>query len=88
MVEMFIKKATLIILNSRIKPGVDNDFSLSAVSSSFRLDQKDNNELDDIFLEDFSEILNLNSYIIEIYVKKKKFKTLIEKWSFQYLYSQ
>lgn len=85
MVEMFIKKATLIILNSRIKPGVDND---SAVSSSFRLDQKDNNELDDIFLEDYSEILNLNIYIIEIYVKKKEFKTLIEKWSFQYLYSQ
>lgn len=95
LIEMAIKKGTLVVLNSRINHMGDIDWSLHAVNSSFLLEQMDNNDLDDIFSEDYSEFLYLNRKemesricTIEIYFKRKEFKALIEKWSFAYAYPQ
>lgn len=86
-IEEFIKKATLVILNSRIQIDKDDD-KTAKVNSSFLLDQRDNDDLDDIFLEDYSELQSyqklLNNYTIEIFFKRKEFSVLMEKWSFQY----
>lgn len=81
-IDQFIKKATLVILNSRI-PNTN-----SKTDSSFQLIETINEDIDDIFLEDYQELLShkhqFNTYTIEIYFKRKEFKVMIEKWSIQY----
>lgn len=81
-IEDFIRKATLVILNSRISN------NKSKPNSTFLLTENDNDDLDDIFLEDYQELLShknqMNTYTIEIYFKRQDFKVMIEKWSMQY----
>lgn len=91
LIEEFIKKSTLVILNSRIQSDKDDDDDSknSKINCSLLLNQKENEDLDDVFLEDYSELQSyqkmLNSYTIEIYFKRKEFSVLMEKWSFQYI---
>lgn len=81
-IEDFIRKATLVILNSRISNNKRKP------NSTFLLTENDNDDLDDIFLEDYQELLShknqMNTYTLEIYFKRKDFKVMIEKWSMQY----
>ena len=86
-IEEFIRKSILVILNSRIHQD-DSTSSRQKINTSFGLDESEINELEDVFLEDYSNLQsstnNYTNYILEIFYKRKDLNLLIEKYSFNY----
>lgn len=96
--EEFIKKSILLVINSRIKP--KNELKLQYETLSLTSDNKSkcdnlhkNNsndffDIDDLFLDEYDVLTyakGLNKrYTIDIFVKRKKRKLLIERWSINY----
>ena len=90
-IEEFIRKSILVILNSRIHQD-DSTSSRQKINTSFGLDESEINELEDVFLEDYSNLQsstnNYTNYILEIFYKRKDLNLLIEKYSFNYYHDE
>ena len=90
-IEEFIRKSILVILNSRIHQD-DSTSSRQKINTSFGLDESEINELEDVFLEDYSNLKsstnNYTNYILEIFYKRKDLNLLIEKYSFNYYHDE
>ena len=90
-IEEFIRKSILVILNSRIQQD-DSTSSRQKINTSFGLDESEINELEDVFLEDYSNLQsstnNYTNYILEIFYKRKDLNLLIEKYSFNYYHDE
>ena len=90
-IEEFIRKSILVILNSRIHQD-DSTSSKQKINTSFGFDESEINELEDVFLEDYSNLQsstnNYTNYILEIFFKRKDFNILIEKYSFTYYHDE
>ena len=90
-IEEFIRKSILVILNSRIHQD-DSTSSRQKINTSFGLDESEINELEDVFLEDYSNLQsstnNYTNYILEIFYKRKDLNLFIEKYSFNYYHDE
>ena len=78
-------------MNSRIHQD-DSTSSRQKINTSFGLDESEINELEDVFLEDYSNLksstTNYTNYILEIFYKRKDLNLLIEKYSFNYYHDE
>lgn len=96
--EDFIKKSILLIINSRTKPKNELKFQYEALSlisdneSKCNKEYKNNStdffDVDDLFLDEYDVLTYAKGpnkrYTIDVFLKRKKRKMLIERWSINY----
>ena len=92
--ETFVKKAIMLVLNSRMKEEKDKEGKFSEIDlkksgiSNISSDS-DFFDVDDLFLDEY-DVLSFSksqskTFTIDFYAKKKKKKILFERWFISYL---
>ena len=94
--ETFVKKAILLVINSRMKDNKESkgkfselDLNQSGIRKSSISSDSDFFDVDDLFLDEY-DVLSFSksqskTFTIDFYAKKKKKKILFERWSISYL---
>ena len=94
--ETFVKKAILLVINSRMKDNKESkgkfselDLNQSGIRKSSISSDSDFFDVDDLFLDEY-DVLSFSksqskTFTIDFYAKKKKKKILFERWFISYL---
>ena len=94
--ETFVKKAILLVINSRMKESEDKngkfselDLNQSGIRKSSISSDSEFFDVDDLFLDEY-DVLSFSksqskTFTIDFYAKKKKKKILFERWFISYL---
>lgn len=84
--DSFVKKATLIVLNSRVNKEI---LEVNIINNAFMLKEKENFDLEYLFLDEYCVLGmtndNIKQYTIDIFARNKKTSLLIERWKFEYV---